>query len=240
MIIAATPQRGVAVLMAMLVVTIGTMIAVAARQRGVAILTAMLVVALGTVIAVNLMWSASLDLRRTTSALAADHGLMYLQGAEAWVGDILRQDQVDSIESDHLGEPWAIELPPLPVDGGAISGRVEDLQGRFNLNNLVTPQGQEDEIARRQFERLLVSLELDPALAGVALDWLDADGDTEFPFGAEDATYAGFDPPYRTPNFVITSPSELLAMSISSDNDASNTSDAVLTFRLVPEGRAVT
>jgi general secretion pathway protein K len=184
----------------------------ATRQRGVAILTAMLVVTLGTVIAVNLMWSASLDLRRTTSALAADQGLMYLQGAEAWVGDILRQDQVDSIESDHLGEAWAIELPPLPVDGGAISGRVEDLQGRFNLNNLVTPQGEEDEIARRQFERLLESLEIDPGLAGVALDWLDSDVDTNFPFGAEDAAYASFDPPYRTPNFVITSPSELLAM----------------------------
>ncbi len=57
------------------------MIAVAARQQGVAILTAMLVVALGTVIAVNLMWSASLDLRRTASAVAADQGWMYLQGA---------------------------------------------------------------------------------------------------------------------------------------------------------------
>ena len=107
------------------------MIAVAARQRGVAILTAMLVVALGTMIAVNLMWSASLDLRRTTSALAADQGWMYLLGAEAWAGDTLRQDQVDSIESDHLGESWAIELPPMPVDGGAIAGRLEDLQGRL-------------------------------------------------------------------------------------------------------------
>jgi len=188
------------------------MIPVSARQRGVAVLTAMLVVTLGTVIAVNLMWKASLDLRRTASALAADQGLMYLQGAEAWAGDILRQDQVDSSESDHLGELWAIDLPPMPVDGGAISGRVEDLQGRFNLNNLVTPQGEEDEIARRQFERMLVSLELDPSFAGVALDWLDPDGDTQFPFGAEDSAYASIDPPYRTPNTIITSPSELLAM----------------------------
>ena len=189
------------------------MIALAARQRGVAILTAMLVVALGTMIAVNLMWKASLDLRRTTSALAADQGLMYLQGAEAWAGDILRQDQVDSIESDHLGEIWAVELPPMPVDGGVISGRVEDLQGRFNINNLVTPQGEEDEIARRQFERLLEMLELDPSLAGVAVDWLDPDSETKFPFGAEDDVYSGFDPPYRTSNTVITSPSELMAMS---------------------------
>jgi len=189
------------------------MIALAARQRGVAILTAMLVVALGTMIAVNLMWKASLDLRRTTSALAADQGLMYLQGAEAWAGDILRQDQVDSIESDHLGEIWAAELPPIPVDGGVISGRVEDLQGRFNINNLVTPQGEEDEIARRQFERLLEMLELDPSLAGVAVDWLDPDSETKFPFGAEDDVYSGFDPPYRASNTVITSPSELMAMS---------------------------
>ena len=189
------------------------MIALASRQRGVAILTAMLVVALGTIIAVNLMWKASLDLRRTTSALAADQGLMYLQGAEAWAGDILRQDQVDSIDSDHLGEIWAAELPPMPVDGGVISGRVEDLQGRFNLNNLVTPQGGEDEIARRQFERLLEMLELDPSLAGVAVDWLDPDSETKFPFGAEDDVYAGFDPPYRASNTVITSPSELMAMS---------------------------
>ena len=189
------------------------MIALPARQRGVAILTAMLVVTLGTMIAVNLMWKASLDLRRTTSALAADQGLMYLQGAEAWAGDILRQDQVDSIDSDHLGEIWAAELPPMPVDGGVISGRVEDLQGRFNLNNLVTSQGEEDEIARRQFERLLEMLELDPSLAGVAVDWLDPDAETKFPFGAEDDVYSGFDPPYRASNTVITSPSELMAMS---------------------------
>jgi general secretion pathway protein K len=97
--------------------------------------------------------------------------------------------------------------------GGVISGRVEDLQGRFNLNNLVTPQGEEDEIARRQFERLLETLELDPSLAGVAVDWLDPDSETKFPFGAEDDVYSGFDPPYRASNTVITSPSELMAMS---------------------------
>jgi general secretion pathway protein K len=188
-------------------------IASRARQEGVAVLTAMLVVTLGTIIAVNLMWNASLDLRRTEAALAADQGLMYLQGAEAWAGDILRQDQVESNASDHLGEQWAFELPPLPVDGGLISGRLEDLQGRFNLNNLVTPGGEEDEISRRQFERLLESLQLDPSLAGAVVDWLDSNGDASFPIGAEDSAYSGANPPYRTPNSVITSPSELMAVS---------------------------
>ncbi len=187
------------------------MMAPRSNQRGVAVLMAMLVVTLGTIIAVNLMWISSLDQRRTGAALAADQALLYLQGAEAWVGDILRQDQIESGESDHLGEIWAVELAPLPVEGGLISGRIEDLQGRFNLNNLITPEGEVDQIAKRQLERLLETLQLDPALATVVVDWLDSDTEAGFPSGGEDATYAGMDPPYRTPNALITSPSELMA-----------------------------
>lgn len=183
-----------------------------ARQSGVAVLTAMLVVAIGTIIAVNLMWEATLDLRRTESALAADQGLMYMQGAEAWAADILRQDQVDSPNSDNLSEQWATELPPLPVDGGTIVGKLEDLQGRFNLNNLIKPDGTQNDLARRQFERLLGLLNLDPGLAGAVVDWLDPDTELRFPTGGEDVTYAGADPPYRTANSMITSPSELMAI----------------------------
>lgn len=183
------------------------------RQQGVAILTAMLVVTLGTMIAVNMMWSASLDQRRASAGLAADQGIAYLQGAEAWAGDILRQDKVEFPQSDHLGELWALELPPLPVDGGAINGRLEDLQGRFNLNNLVTSQGELDPLSLAQFERLLATLGLNPSVAGAVVDWLDADVETHFPNGAEDDAYASSIPPYRTPNWPITSTSELAAVS---------------------------
>jgi general secretion pathway protein K len=182
------------------------------RQRGIAVLTAMLVVAIGTMIAANLLWDATLDQRRTAAALAADQGLLYIEGAEAWVGDILRQDLVMSPESDNLGEDWAMEIPPLPIDGGAIAGRLEDLQGRFNLNNLIQPNGDEDKIARAQFERLLALLELDPSLAGAVVDWLDPNSDAQFPSGGEDAFYADGDPAYRTPNTLITSASELMAV----------------------------
>jgi general secretion pathway protein K len=182
------------------------------QQRGVALITAVLVVAIGTMIAVNLMWEGTLDLRRTESALAADQGLLYVQGAEAWAADILRQDLVDSPDSDHLSELWAIELAPLPVDGGTITGKLEDLQARFNLNNLIAADGMESQLARRQFERLLNSLELDPGLAGAVVDWLDPDTDLRFPTGGEDVVYISLDPPYRTANSMITSTSELLAI----------------------------
>lgn len=182
------------------------------RERGVAVLTAMLVVTIGTILAVNLMWQSTLDQRRTAAALASDQGLMYALGAEAWAADILRQDLVDSIDSDHLAEQWALEIPPLPIDGGFIVGRLEDLQGRFNLNNLVTAEGEEDEVMRGQFERLLSVLEIDPLLAGAVVDFLDPDIDIRFPNGGEDEAYAATDPQYRTPNTMITSPSELMAV----------------------------
>lgn len=183
-----------------------------ASQRGIAVITAMLVVTVGTILAVNMMWESSLEQRRTASALGADQGLMYVLGAEAWAADILRQDLVDSDKSDDLGELWASELPPLPVDGGVIVGRLEDLQGRFNLNNLVDGEGKEDPVATRQFERLLATLKLDPMLAARVVDWLDVDAETTFPGGAEDEVYASKDVPYRTPNTLITTPSELLAI----------------------------
>jgi general secretion pathway protein K len=182
------------------------------RQRGVAVLTAMLIVTIGTIIAVNLMWQATLDIRRAESALAADQGLMFVQGAEAWAADILRQDQVDSPNSDNLSEQWAIALPALPVDGGTITGKLEDLQGRFNVNNLLQADGTENELARKQFERLLNSLDADPALAGAVVDWLDPDTDMRFPSGGEDVAYSGIDPPYRTANGTITTVSELMAV----------------------------
>lgn len=182
------------------------------RQRGVAVLTAMLVVTVGTILAVNLMWQAQLDQRRTAAALAADQGLMYAQGAEAWAADILRQDLVDSPTGDTLGEIWATEIPPLPVEGGYIAGRLEDLHGRFNLNNLVSETGEADELALQQFERLLALLDLDPALGGGVVDWLDPDSEPRFPNGGEDADYGATDPQYRTANVMITSPSELMAV----------------------------
>lgn len=187
-------------------------LSVPSRQRGVALLLAMLVVTVGTILAVNLLWQSTLDRRRAAAALATDQAMMYALGAEAWASDILREDLAESADSDDLSEAWATDIPPLPIEGGFIVGRIEDLQGRFNLNNLITPEGEEDELMREQFERLLTVLDLDPLLAGAVVDWLDPDSEIRFPNGGEDETYASADPQYRTANTMITSPSELMAV----------------------------
>ena len=183
------------------------------RQRGVALLTAILVVAVATVLATNLLWHTTLDQRRTASALATDQALQYVLGAEAWVGDILSQDLEESPETDDFSEIWAVEIDPLPIEGGYIYGHVTDLQGLFNLNNLVDPDGEADQEMLAQFERLLNVLHLNPSLAGAVVDWIDPGSEPHFPFGGEDDAYARSDPQYRAANGMITSPSELMAIS---------------------------
>ncbi len=181
------------------------------RNRGVALITAMLITVLATIVAANMAWDSALDVRRTMTLLNRDQGIQVALGAESWVMGILRQDLVDS-QTDHLEEIWATELPGLPIEGGEVFGSVVDLQGRFNINNLVNQNGEIEEQSLEQFRRLLLALELDQRLAGVAADWLDANRDPAFPDGAEDPIYTGLVPPYRSANQTVTSISELAAI----------------------------
>jgi general secretion pathway protein K len=181
------------------------------RQRGVALITAMLIVALATMLTGAAVWDFHLDQRRTEAVLYSDLGTGFALGAEAWAGRILIEDAEDNTV-DHPGEIWATNLPPLPIDGGTVDGALIDLQGRFNLNNLVDSGGSTDPVAVEQMERLLAALELERRWAGLIADWIDSDISPNFPDGAEDATYLGQVPPYRPPNTLITSTSELMAL----------------------------
>jgi general secretion pathway protein K len=185
------------------------------RQRGVALITAMLVVALVGSVAMNIAWENALDLRRTMTLLYRDQAVHVALGAENWVQQILRDDLADTT-TDHLGEIWASDLPGLPVESdvvqGELFGRIEDLQGRFNINNLVDQNGEVDQLALEQFQRLLVVLGLDPRFAGLAADWIDSNREAAFPDGAEDAIYTGLVPGYRAPNVTLTNATELAAL----------------------------
>ena len=185
------------------------------RQRGVALITAILITALVSSVALSLAWDNALDMRRTMTLLYRDQAVQVALGAESWIQSILRDD-LEETDTDHLGEIWASELPGLPVQSdvvqGELFGAIEDLQGRFNINNLIDQNGEVDELALEQFQRLLIALELDPRFAGIAADWLDANQEAGFPDGAEDPIYTGFVPAYRTPNLPITHATELAAL----------------------------
>lgn len=185
------------------------------HTRGVALITAMLITALTASLAAGLAWNSALDVRRTMVLLFHEQGIQVALGAESWMRNILRDDLAES-QTDHLGELWASDLPGLPVESdtvqGAVAGKIEDLQGRFNVNNLIDQNGEIDQAVFDQFQRLLRVLELDTRIAGITADWIDANQEAGFPDGAEDAIYTGFTPPYRTYNQPLTNVSELAAL----------------------------
>jgi general secretion pathway protein K len=181
-------------------------------QNGVALITALLVVALATIAAVAMTTRQQLDIHRTANLIHGEQAYMYALGGESWAKRILWRDSKNSTV-DSLNEIWATPLPPLPIQGGAIHAQLEDLQGRFNLNNLIK-DGQASHLDIILFKRLLRILELSPELADVVVDWIDSDMD-QLPNGAEDNTYlignigSNKTPPYRTSNTFFSSPSEI-------------------------------
>ncbi|HKS59110.1 MAG TPA: type II secretion system minor pseudopilin GspK [Steroidobacteraceae bacterium] len=191
------------------------------RQRGVALIMAVLIAALATMLAASVSFKGYMDQRRTGNALAMDQGFEVALGGEAWAADALRRDKQQSAKTDDFTEEWATPIPPIPLDDGHgnsygdFEGQLEDMQGRFNLNSLVVLEGGQlktDPLAVARFERLLELLEMETKWAKVIADWIDSDVQPEFPDGAEDPTYTGLSPPYRTANMPVTRASELLSL----------------------------
>jgi general secretion pathway protein K len=106
------------------------------QQQGVALLTALLIVFLASLIATELAGLQQLAIRRSTLLQHQQQARLYTLGAEQWAMTLLIRD-ASSGDTDHPGEDWAILPPAFPVQGGSITGRIEDLQGRFNINNLL-------------------------------------------------------------------------------------------------------
>jgi len=180
------------------------------KQQGIALLTVLLVVVLATIAAIGMTSRQQIDIRRTENILRNEQMYLYLLGAEDWAKQILAKDSKDN-QIDTFTDDWATQLPPIPIDGGVISGALEDMQGRFNLNSLFI-DGDLDKENFARFKRLLQVLELPPQLAETLVDWLDANEQAR-PQGAEDNYYLNNEFPYRTANGEMASSSELLYIS---------------------------
>lgn len=184
-------------------------------QAGVALITALLIVSLATITAVSMASRQQLEIRRTANLLFADQAYLFAVGGEKWAESLLirdlRQNKGQTV-TDHLKEDWAKELPPTPVEGGTISGYIEDMQGRFNLNNLYFERQSNPEQSGAYltyFKRLLVALQIEEHIAYKVADWLDENDEPQRD-GAEDIDYLNAEIPYRAANRKMASPSELL------------------------------
>ncbi len=119
------------------------------RQRGAALLLALFVMALATMIVPGLFWRQFVLIRTIENQQLATQSRFLLHGALDWAAAILRQQTHPTY--DALSDPWAQPLAPTRLDQlgetstlaaqATIAGRIEDAQARFNLRNLVQAGG---------------------------------------------------------------------------------------------------
>ena len=169
------------------------------RQRGLALLLAILVVVMVSAVAVSILHEEKYALRKTSHILLMDRAGLYAYGLEDWARLFLREDREDS-ETDSLDEDWAIGIPGLPIEGGYLSGFIEDEQSRFNLNSVL-----ESELQVERLRRLCRRLEVDDIFIPALMDWIDEDFDIRYPDGMEE----NYDT-YRVANREMADTSELL------------------------------
>nr|VFJ51712.1 MAG: general secretion pathway protein K [Candidatus Kentron sp. FW]VFJ69509.1 MAG: general secretion pathway protein K [Candidatus Kentron sp. FW] len=188
------------------------------HTKGIALISVILAVALIAMISAGMIANQHVDIHRTTNLIHRYQAYEYALGVESWATRILARDSLEQEKDiDHPGEAWAQPLPPTDITGGMLTGRIEDLQARINLNNLDNLQPEDNDSGAAwgndpmRFRNLLAQCGLEPDLIWPVVDWIDGkDRDEPSPGGAEDYTYLGLDIPYRSANTPMADPSELV------------------------------
>ncbi|MBI3382158.1 MAG: type II secretion system minor pseudopilin GspK [Aquabacterium sp.] len=156
------------------------------RQRGAALLMAMVIVTLVSTLAASMVWQQWRAVQVESAERVRSQSAWVLSGALDWARLILREDGKNE-QVDHLGEVWAMPLAEarlstfLAADGNNnsaadsddspeafLSGKVEDAHAKYNLRHLVEGVAVNDDQVK-VFKRLLEFLSLPPSLAdGIA------------------------------------------------------------------------
>lgn len=191
------------------------------RQRGVALIVVLLIVAVIAVIATNITGRNQLSIRRTLNLAQYDQAYWYALSAEELAKQVLKQDLDDSSDSVHRQQYWAQADVVFPVEGGQIAGKIYDMRACFNINAVSAPmeKGTSGQpvlsTAGQQYQALLVALGMDEFVAErlthTLKDYLDEDA-IAGALGAEDAEYESRQAPYRAANTLMNHKSELRAV----------------------------
>lgn len=110
------------------------------QQRGMALVLSLLIVAIVAALALlfvqrQQLWMRQLEHRAGFTA-ATTAAFVAIDMVRLTLRDDARNNQVD-----HLLEPWTIPIPPVAIEDGHIGGHITELQGRYNLANLLPAEG---------------------------------------------------------------------------------------------------
>jgi general secretion pathway protein K len=146
----------------------------ASSQRGAALLLAMLIMTLVTTLAAGMVWQQWRAIQVEAAERGRTQAAWILMGALDWARLILREDARNNQNDprDHLGEPWAVPLAEARLSSflaadrdnnsvaendsldAFLSGSITDAQSRWNLRRLINAEGKSDPAELKVLQRL--------------------------------------------------------------------------------------
>lgn len=192
----------------------------AIKEKGIALISAMLVVALTSIVATQIFYQQQVNLRRTLNQLQAEKIYQSFINIEVFVKALLQADLKDNQYDSTEQLAMANDMLALAVadysatEVGNFQATIVDKQACFNLNNLVIENAVQDKqmvILRNLLAQQKINNALIDNLIWSLVDWLDADNEPKAQ-GAEWETYSQLSPPYQAANQALSEINELYAV----------------------------
>lgn len=188
------------------------------QQRGIAILTTLVVAVLVVTLATVILARQSRAVRQTDNFQSLERAWQYAYALEQFAGMELQRD-AKSNKYDALDEDWAKwskNPPTLPLqEGNSVTVgefrlKLEDLQGRYNINNLLDEKGKLRTNGEDQhLKKLAQAAGLPESFVSVIIDWMDPDAIIQTGDSAETDFYLSGAIPYRAADMPFADSSEL-------------------------------
>lgn len=118
------------------------------HQQGVAVIVALFIVALVAAMSYFMISALERDTERTTLIVREAQAELAAQGAILWAMNSLKQNW-ERQQPNQLIDKMPLQSPLIESNGFRIQATIEDMQGRYNINNLA------ENVAMNEFVRLL-------------------------------------------------------------------------------------
>ena len=106
------------------------------KQQGVALISIMIIVAIMSSGIAFLLQKQEKLFSSTKLNLEQNQAINYFYSIQSWAKSELLKDKNNKY--DAKDEDWAMDIPPIPVPGGYIEGRLTDQSGKLNINNIIS------------------------------------------------------------------------------------------------------
>lgn len=156
-------------------------------ENGMVLLPVLVIIVLLTSLVVEQSFTTFVQMRLTETFRDSTKAY-YLAKGGIQAGRMVLQNDANNFDSH--SEMWGESWDNLAVADGSVSLKIEDLDGKLCLNQLVTDMGNINVPLKEKFLRFFDYMEIanPEELTDGLIDWLDPDRDPQ-PFGAEDEYY---------------------------------------------------